>query len=428
MKRASVVPERWVTTAIRLSCILCFTVAAQANPVTWGGDAEHPADAPGILDAASLENYNGPEGLLYTFVNNDFDIRVITTQLNKNGVMEYQSQATWWFEGGTVSNGSIAYSTIEFRFYAPNTDTPILVSGIHFQLADAENGERFRNLTYTNGSGGDVPISYNSPILSYSSGHPVTHTDGSFDSGSPYLGGTQMGKTIDINLSTTPTSGFKFQLGRTSSNAGSVNMTALGDLLPYVDASGAAPANVLAATSYRGLSAISPSGRLAALIDGTASDNASVTLKFSTPGPGSEFHIENGAVPTEVLSLSGTDGDKVVLQVNYNESGMTPLQEAALYLAWFNPNTMQLVNAVEGNTPFDDEDNQPERHNGAYDPDTDFVLGYYGVDTVNNTVWAVIDHNSDFAVNPVPEPTSALLAICGALPLLARRRRARANA
>lgn len=53
------------------------------------------------------------------------------------------------------------------------------------------------------------------------------------------------------------------------------------------------------------------------------------------------------------------------------------------------------------------------------------TLGDWGVNTANHTVWAVIDHNSDFAV--VPEPgTLALLAVA-AIGLLAYAWRRRAT-
>jgi hypothetical protein len=44
------------------------------------------------------------------------------------------------------------------------------------------------------------------------------------------------------------------------------------------------------------------------------------------------------------------------------------------------------------------------------------TLGDWGVNTVNHTVWAVLDHNSDFAVTP--EPGTLVLLAVGAIGLL----------
>ena len=66
--------------------------------------------------------------------------------------------------------------------------------------------------------------------------------------------------------------------------------------------------------------------------------------------------------------------------------------------------------------------------NGAYDGSVDNILGYYGVDTTNHVAWAVVDHNSQFGVLGVPEPsTYGLLGSAGVFLVLRRRRSASAN-
>ena len=51
-------------------------------------------------------------------------------------------------------------------------------------------------------------------------------------------------------------------------------------------------------------------------------------------------------------------------------------------------------------------------------------MGAYGRDAVTDSVWAVVNHNSEFAVSTVPEPgTFALLAGVAAAAGLAYRRR-----
>lgn len=60
--------------------------------------------------------------------------------------------------------------------------------------------------------------------------------------------------------------------------------------------------------------------------------------------------------------------------------------------------------------------------NSIIDGNVAAFLGSWGVDTATNTVWAVLDHNSQFAV--VPEPaTGGLLALGTALLGLRRRRK-----
>ncbi len=55
------------------------------------------------------------------------------------------------------------------------------------------------------------------------------------------------------------------------------------------------------------------------------------------------------------------------------------------------------------------------------DQELSFLLGAYGVDTGGHDVWAVINHNSQFAV--VPEPSSVVLAALGLVGIAGYRRR-----
>jgi hypothetical protein len=47
-------------------------------------------------------------------------------------------------------------------------------------------------------------------------------------------------------------------------------------------------------------------------------------------------------------------------------------------------------------------------------------LGAYGRDASTSTVWAVVNHNSEFAVVPVPEPAALALATLAGGMLLPR--------
>jgi PEP-CTERM motif len=127
---------------------------------------------------------------------------------------------------------------------------------------------------------------------------------------------------------------------------------------------------------------------------------------------------------SDMVNLIGTAGatfaDTIVLQLTYDESAATALfgSESAARLGWFDPLTDRWTLAVTGN-----RGGSPSfAGDGAYDPAADFVLGYHGVDTASNTVWAVVNHDSLFAV--VPEPSSFVLLGLGAFFLILNRSRA----
>lgn len=171
--------------------------------------------------------------------------------------------------------------------------------------------------------------------------------------------------------------------------------------------------------SYNGFTLTNNLGHLstATLLGGTASVNRDASLSFVTP---------DGTLPSvsDTVWLSGTNSDLVVVQLQYDEAAALSQfgSEAGLYLAWFDATTSTWKNAVAGDSTTDSN-----RIDRAYNPTTDFALGNWGQDPVTNTVWAVIDHNSEFTVastQSVPEPGSALLLGVGGL-LAGMRRRMR---
>lgn len=141
------------------------------------------------------------------------------------------------------------------------------------------------------------------------------------------------------------------------------------------------------------------------ILEGTASTDTTLQSSFTGYSPASNDAIRQ----SDVFSLSGvpvinvSDGetDTFVLQLHY--SNMT----ADSFLGWLDPVTNRWVNAVDGNiggTAFFVGDR-------AYNALFDFNLGTYGVNSLNNTVWAVLNHNSDFAI--IPEPPTGVLFLGG---------------
>ena len=179
-------------------------------------------------------------------------------------------------------------------------------------------------------------------------------------------------------------------------------LNAQGNPISYTSesSSGRARSEVLpTGGSYAGLSLTNDTnnghvGTTVILRDGAASGPGPVTLNFiGIPG--------NLQAVSDSVSVSGTGTNPVVIQLSYSPAlaqGFN-LPEEGLRLAWLNPATGQWVNAVVGNTG-----GAPNFFARAYNPSTDFQVGNFGVDAANKVVWAVVNHNSQFVVGPVPDP------------------------
>jgi hypothetical protein len=133
----------------------------------------------------------------------------------------------------------------------------------------------------------------------------------------------------------------------------------------------------------------------------------------------------NPEIISDVLDLTGTAPDTIVIQLSYVDSGWA---SAALEQASADQGHIQIVspNGVGEWVPTITLNVPPGAvlpSGGNLGPWAGQIgLSQWGVDTDNNLVWAVVDHNSQFAA--VPEPATFGLLGISALGLLMRRRRA----
>jgi autotransporter-associated beta strand protein len=157
-------------------------------------------------------------------------------------------------------------------------------------------------------------------------------------------------------------------------------------------------------------SSIGGTDTTAVILSGIASQDGMITVDFDVSAAASN----DGRRISDVFTLSGVPSllegtAKVTFTLELTVS--EPLDNSA-FIAWLDGSNTW-VNAVNGNTG-----GTLSFVAGAWSPS--YGLGTYGVDIDNNKVWAVLNHNSDFAV--VPEPGAltltglglgALLALCG---------------
>jgi hypothetical protein len=196
---------------------------------------------------------------------------------------------------------------------------------------------------------------------------------------------------------------------------------------------GSGTAAVGSGESYAGLGIASglARGTEAAVLAGAAGAATSVSMSFAA-APEGDFY-------SDVLSLGGTAGDAIVLSLTYSAESLGDLLPGDLFLAWLDTRpesgtSGEWVNSVAGNSV--DLVTRETAYLGSWEAylaefapaSPAAALGAWGVDAASTSVWAVVDHNSQFAVVAVPEPATWLLLAAAAGAAWWRRRVPRAAA
>ncbi len=233
-------------------------------------------------------------------------------------------------------------------------------------------------------------------------------------------------------------------VGNTGSYAGLASRTmagstVLGTVATILDGANSSGSNRTVTMTWRDRSSIerpngispplpTPSGSQRYLISDV------VLLTGMDSGPGT-ITDTNHSIPGNPYTITTHQTDDFVLQMSYSGGAIPTLDWLDLL-----DSTWKLANAGDFTT---EGVANPALANNASGGEVDYVgsfssfqtaygsdlstyLGAYGYDPTNYVAWAVINHNSQFAVvGEVPEPTSLGLLGLGALSLLSRRRKSR---
>jgi autotransporter-associated beta strand protein len=193
--------------------------------------------------------------------------------------------------------------------------------------------------------------------------------------------------------------------------------------------------------SYAGLGATAGGIAIGSMADIRAGKNKNATFRDVAM----QWRVHNTAsdgpgLISDVLNLSGMSSnagghvqtDAFALQMTYSTSALDTREsslaaDGLIDLAWLNSTLNQPFgiwqNATMGNFGAGLSGDVFHNYQGSWDTfaaanlvtdsNVGNFLGSYGVDIASRTVWAIVNHNSQFAV--VPEPSSLILLAIGGL-------------
>jgi hypothetical protein len=132
---------------------------------------------------------------------------------------------------------------------------------------------------------------------------------------------------------------------------------------------------------------------------------------------------------SDVVNITGSNNQPYVLQMSYNVTDQDNLADGSVTLGWLNPtgnagSPMWMFAPTKANITNNLPSTTSDFFNGSYDAfrqtatytsagGISDLVGWWGIDTTNRDVWAVLNYDGTFAV--VPEPGTLSLLAAGAL-------------
>lgn len=410
--------------ALLLGVLLPWAQEPQAMAgvaANWANLATGPWNTPGNWDVGTV-----PGSGYDAYVNNSGTARVNaapTANPDTLAVGGVAGGGTVQLNGGTLSPGSMTVGTGGVLLYTSGTlsSLPVHFDGGTFRTDD--------DLAFA----GAVTLDSGGGIFEAASGKTMTLTGGVTGLGGP-------ADLVKTTAGTVTLSGANTYTGTTTVMEGRLAVTgSLANngpdkvfIAPDPDNNSANGAPTLfrasaGANSYAGLGSQELGGRnsTAVLLSGgnTSGSDTGLSMAWREPAAGEPVPA-SATLLSDILNLTemANDGqplgqtDPFVLQMSYDDATLGGYKQVLadnreLFLAWLDPQG-GWENAVLGNfggTP---------TFKGAVPWNAGFTsVGDWGVDPLNNVAWALLNHNSEFAVMGVPEPSTLVLLAIGAVAL-----------